>query len=84
MKRWTCMEAGCSAIVVAEDEDELIEQVNAHVGEAHGSYELEDVIVTRFETTGGAGESVAFGYRLVRLTAGGATVCWDTSANMGC
>jgi hypothetical protein len=49
MKRWTCMEAGCSAVVVAADEDELVEQVNAHVGDAHGSYELEDVILAGAE-----------------------------------
>ena len=45
MKRWECMEAGCSAVVIAADEDELVERVNAHVSEAHDSYELEDVIL---------------------------------------
>jgi predicted small metal-binding protein len=45
MLKWTCLEAGCDAVVTAEDEDELIEKVNAHVGEAHASYELEDVIL---------------------------------------
>ena len=45
VKRWECMEAGCSAVVTAADEDELVERVNAHVSEAHDSYELEDVIL---------------------------------------
>ena len=30
-------------------EDELIEKVNAHVAEAHASYELEDVILANAE-----------------------------------
>ena len=45
MMRWECMEAGCGAVVMAEDEDELIAKVNEHVGAAHDSYELEEVIV---------------------------------------
>jgi hypothetical protein len=49
MKRWMCLEAGCSAVVTAAGEDELIEKVNAHVGEAHDSYELEDVILASAE-----------------------------------
>lgn len=49
MLRWDCLEAGCDAIVTAPDEDALVEAVNAHVGEAHGSYELEDVILAGAE-----------------------------------
>ena len=49
MLRWECLEAGCEAVVTAADEDELLEKVNAHVGEAHGSYELEDVILAGAE-----------------------------------
>lgn len=45
MKRWECMEAGCSTVVTATDEDELVERVNAHIAKAHDSYELEDVIL---------------------------------------
>jgi predicted small metal-binding protein len=45
VKKWECLEAGCDAVVTAEDDDELIAKVNEHVGEAHGSYELEDVIL---------------------------------------
>jgi predicted small metal-binding protein len=47
--RWECLEAGCSAVVTARNEDELIEKVNAHVAEAHASYELEDVILAGAE-----------------------------------
>ena len=55
MKRWACMEAGCSAVVIAADEDELVEKVNAHVAEAHDSYELEDVILADAEDVAGDG-----------------------------
>ena len=47
--RWECLEAGCSAVVTAAGEDELIEKVNSHVAEAHASYELEDVILAGAE-----------------------------------
>jgi predicted small metal-binding protein len=47
--RWACLEAGCSAVVTAGGEDELIEKVNDHVAEAHASYELEDVILANAE-----------------------------------
>jgi predicted small metal-binding protein len=53
MKRWECLEAGCGEVVTAADDDELIEKVNAHVGEAHGSYELEDVILANAEDVDG-------------------------------
>ena len=56
MKRWACMEAGCSAVVTAADEGELIEKVNAHVSEAHDSYELEDVIIANATETGDDGD----------------------------
>jgi predicted small metal-binding protein len=53
VKRWECLEAGCSEVVRAADDDELIEKVNAHVDEAHGSYELEDVILANAEDVDG-------------------------------
>ena len=61
-----------------------VEIYGSNANQVASTFELEDEIVTRFETSGAASESVAFNYRLVRLTAGGATVCWDTSANMRC
>lgn len=45
MKRWECLEAGCSFSVVAAGDEELIDKANEHVREAHDSYELEDVIL---------------------------------------
>ena len=49
MKRWTCLEEGCGVTVTAADEEELVARANAHVGEAHGSYELEDVVLAGAE-----------------------------------
>jgi hypothetical protein len=49
MLRWQCLEAGCDAVVTAQGEEALVEAVNAHVREAHGSYELEDVILAGAE-----------------------------------
>ena len=48
-RRWRCMEAGCDVVVTAESDDELIEAVNAHVSEAHDSYELEEVVLAGAE-----------------------------------
>ena len=45
MKRWQCLEVGCGAVVTADSEEKLVEAANAHVGEAHGSYELEEMIL---------------------------------------
>lgn len=45
MKRWQCLEVGCGAAVTAGTEDELVEAAVAHVREAHGSFELEEMIL---------------------------------------
>jgi predicted small metal-binding protein len=44
-RRWECLEVGCGAVITAGSDDELVEAANAHVGEAHGSYELEEMIL---------------------------------------
>jgi predicted small metal-binding protein len=44
-RRWQCLEVGCGAVITAGSDDELVEAANAHVGEAHGSYELEEMIL---------------------------------------
>ena len=49
MKRWECLEVECGAVVTAASDDELIEAVNGHVREAHGSYELEEVVLAAAE-----------------------------------
>ncbi len=48
-RRWLCMESGCETEVTAGSDEELVEAVNAHMREAHDSYELEDVILANAE-----------------------------------
>ena len=43
-KRWTCVEAGCSYELVAADVPSAIEGAQQHIAEAHGSFELEEMI----------------------------------------
>jgi Protein of unknown function (DUF1059) len=43
------MEMGCEAVVTAGSEEELVQAANAHVREAHDSYELEEVILAGAE-----------------------------------
>ena len=42
---YRCLEAGCDVEIRAADERALIEAVQAHVAEAHDSFELEEVII---------------------------------------
>jgi predicted small metal-binding protein len=44
-RRYECLEAGCGEEIVAADEPSLVEAVQLHMAEKHGSFELEDVIV---------------------------------------
>jgi predicted small metal-binding protein len=48
-RRWQCLEVGCDAVVTAASDEELVEAANAHVREAHDSYELEEVILAAAE-----------------------------------
>jgi hypothetical protein len=48
-RAWRCLEAGCDEVVVADDDAQLVAAVNRHVREAHGSFELEDVILDAAE-----------------------------------
>jgi predicted small metal-binding protein len=43
-KRWTCVEAGCSYELVAADVPSAVEGAQQHIAEAHGSFELEEMI----------------------------------------
>jgi predicted small metal-binding protein len=43
------MELGCEAVVTAPSDEQLVEAANAHVREAHDSYELEEVILAGAE-----------------------------------
>jgi predicted small metal-binding protein len=49
MRRWECLEADCGVVVTADSDEELVAAVNAHVLEAHGSYELEEVVLAAAE-----------------------------------
>jgi predicted small metal-binding protein len=49
VKRWTCLEAGCSREVVADDLDDVIERAQRHIADAHSGVELEDVIEAAVE-----------------------------------
>lgn len=48
-RRWRCLEVGCGAVVDADTDEALVEAANAHVREAHDSYELEEVILASVE-----------------------------------
>ena len=43
-KRWSCVEAGCDWSVVAPDVDAIVALAQAHIADAHGSFELEEMI----------------------------------------
>lgn len=44
--RYECLESGCGELITASDEDALIAAVNEHIGAAHGSFELEEVVLS--------------------------------------
>jgi hypothetical protein len=44
-RRYECLDADCGEVIVAADEGALIAAVQAHMAEAHDSFELEDTIV---------------------------------------
>jgi predicted small metal-binding protein len=48
-RQWQCLEVGCGELVTAGSDEELVEAANAHVREAHGSYELEEMILAAAE-----------------------------------
>jgi len=43
-KRWTCVEAGCSWTVVTADSESAVVAAQEHIANAHGSFELEEMI----------------------------------------
>ncbi len=57
-KRWRCLDVGCGAVVSAGSDEELVEAANAHMREAHGSYELEEMILAVAEDELDDGEPV--------------------------
>jgi predicted small metal-binding protein len=58
--RWRCLEPGCGTVVEAASDEQLLEAANAHMRDAHDSYELEEVILAGAEDplTAGGEDSV--------------------------
>jgi hypothetical protein len=50
-RAWRCLEAGCDALIVATDDEQLVAAANRHVAEVHHSFELEEVILDAAEET---------------------------------
>ena len=44
-RRYECLDEGCGEVIVAGDEQSLVEAVQRHMSEKHDSFELEDVII---------------------------------------
>ena len=51
-RSYECLDAGCGEVIVAEDEQSLVDAVQRHMSEKHGSFELEDVIIDMSSETG--------------------------------
>jgi predicted small metal-binding protein len=49
MRRWDCLEVDCGFSVTELSEEELVASAQTHVREAHGSIELEEVILAGAE-----------------------------------
>ena len=56
MRRWECLEMGCGFSATAGSDDELVAAAQAHVREAHGSIELEEVILAGAEEVRNGGD----------------------------
>jgi hypothetical protein len=44
VKRWACVEARCDYTLVAPDVPSAVADAQRHIVEAHGSFELEEMI----------------------------------------
>jgi len=49
LRRWQCLEVGCGTVVTAASDAELVAAVNAHMRDAHDSYELEEFVLAAAE-----------------------------------
>lgn len=47
--RWACVEAGCDDAAYSADEDALVAAVMDHIRRAHGSFELEEMILAAID-----------------------------------
>jgi predicted small metal-binding protein len=52
--RYRCLEPGCGWTTAAASQEELVEAVQAHMAEAHDTFELEDVIIDAATVAGDA------------------------------
>ena len=43
-KRWTCVEAECDYALLAPDAASAVAAAQRHIADAHGSFELEEMI----------------------------------------
>ena len=57
--QYECLDAACGAIIVAPDEEALVEAVQRHMADEHGSFELEDVIIDMSTEVDGTKEEEA-------------------------
>lgn len=48
-RSWRCLEAGCDAVITADDDERLVEAASRHVADVHHSFELEEVILDAAE-----------------------------------
>jgi len=55
-RQYQCLDAGCEMTIVADDEESLVEAVQRHMADEHGSFELEDVIVDMSTEVDGTAE----------------------------
>jgi hypothetical protein len=44
-REYECLDAGCGEVIKASDQEALVEAVQGHMADRHGSFELEDVII---------------------------------------
>ncbi len=44
-KRFVCLESGCETSIQADSDDELVQAVQEHMGQAHDSFELDEFIL---------------------------------------
>lgn len=51
-KRYDCLESGCSWSITTDDDAALVAAVQAHTGEAHASFELEEIVLANARELG--------------------------------
>lgn len=49
--QYRCLEPGCGSVIPAADDEQLIARVSEHMSEAHGTFEMEEVILANASVT---------------------------------